>query len=192
MAVQNENKIEPSQSTTMIGSAKFWKLGLLWSPDFFCSTSLPLACTRWVRSTIKLMHCPHTKQHTAVDKSLRHQENLGNAENRTRVGWVRSANATSVLRRPPWSPDFVIFYSTQVFWHAGALVQTFKVWFGLRSKLSKSEWSRNKIPCCAIISLGNDLTDDDSLTRTALRSVVFSSPGANQTKTCRCPTQCRL
>ena len=41
----------------------------------FC-TSLPLACSRWVRSTIKLYHAlsTHTKQRTAVFKSLRHQE----------------------------------------------------------------------------------------------------------------------
>ena len=86
---------------------------------FFCSTSLPLASTRWVRSTIKpFMHCPHTKQCIAVNKSLRHQEirnskseirkYLGNAENRTRAGWVRSANATSVLCRPPYLRIFLL------------------------------------------------------------------------------------
>ena len=45
--------------------------------NLFCSTSLPLASTRWVQSTIKhFFHalCTHTKQCTAVDKSLRHQE----------------------------------------------------------------------------------------------------------------------
>ena len=41
----------------------------------FCSTSLPLASTRWVLSTInQFMHSPHTKQCTAVDKSLLHQK----------------------------------------------------------------------------------------------------------------------
>ena len=69
---------------------------------FFCSTSLPIACTRWVRLTIKLMHCPHTKQHTAVDKSLQHQENLGNAENRT---WV------SCFDMDWWAYDGLVFYN---------------------------------------------------------------------------------
>ena len=77
--------------------------------QLFCS-SLPLASTKWVWSTIKLFNAlsTHTKQCTAVNKSLQHQEiwifiqkNLGNAENWTRDGWVRSASATSVLCQPP-------------------------------------------------------------------------------------------
>ena len=44
---------------------------------FFCRTGLLLACSRWVQSTIKqLFHAlsMRTKQWTAVNKSLRHQE----------------------------------------------------------------------------------------------------------------------
>ena len=85
------------------------KLLFVLTKAVFCSTSLSLASTRWVRSTIKLFHTlsTHTKQCTAVNKSLPHQEihispkNLGNAKNWTWAGWMRSANATSVLCRPP-------------------------------------------------------------------------------------------
>ena len=67
------------------------------------------------------MHCPHTKMCTVVDKSLWHQEirkNLGNTENRTWVGWVRSANATSVLCRPPHKQTF---FSSSLSWRTRAL-----------------------------------------------------------------------
>ena len=52
------------------------------------------------------MHCPHTKQRTAVDKSLRHQEirkNLGNSGNRIgQLGEKRERYlCSSVLCRPP-------------------------------------------------------------------------------------------
>ena len=44
------------------------------SATVFCSTSLPLASTRWVLSTINFLHCPHSKQCTTVNKSEQHQE----------------------------------------------------------------------------------------------------------------------
>ena len=66
------------------------------------------------------MHCPHTTQHTAVNKSIWHQEiqifirkNLGNVENQTRVGWVRSMNATSVLCRPPQRAKCLLIFIIQ-------------------------------------------------------------------------------
>ena len=80
--------------------------------DFiFCSTSWPLASTRWVRSTFKLFHAlsTHTKQCTAVEKSLRHQEiqiSTTKIMETLRIEppayWVRSTNATSALCGPPF------------------------------------------------------------------------------------------
>ena len=66
------------------------------------------------------MHCPHTRMCTVVDKSLRHQEirkNLGNTENRTRVGWVRSENAT-LCYADPHKPTF---FSSSASWRTRAL-----------------------------------------------------------------------
>ena len=73
--------------------------------SFFWSTSLPPASTR---STIKqLFHAvsTHTKQCTAVDKSLQHQEiflkNLGKAENRTGAAGCDARTLSIVLKPPP-------------------------------------------------------------------------------------------
>ena len=90
---------------------------LMLTPEFFCITSLPLTSTRWFNQHIQAFHTLRS----AVDISRQHQELifvrkiLGNAQNRTRGCWVRSANATSLLCRPPpefFSLDlcFVIFF----------------------------------------------------------------------------------
>ena len=58
--------------TSVAKGGKFRAYGM----NFFCITNLPLASTRWIRSTIELFQAlsSHTKQSTAVDKSLQHQE----------------------------------------------------------------------------------------------------------------------
>ena len=75
-------------------------------PIVFCffRTSLPLASTRWVWTTIKLctVHSLSSALSLNLSNIKKFRKNLGNAENRTRAGWVWSANATSVLCRPPW------------------------------------------------------------------------------------------
>ena len=69
---------------------------------FFCSTSLPLASTRWVCRTIKLGTVHSLSSALLINLSATSnwflQENvLGNTENRTQGCWVRRTNATSVL-----------------------------------------------------------------------------------------------
>ena len=68
----------------------------------FCSTSLHLTSTRWVWTTIKLctVHSLSSGLSLNLGNIKKFRKNLGNAENRT-LGWVRRANATSVLCRPP-------------------------------------------------------------------------------------------
>ena len=72
----------------------------------FCSTNLPLASTRWVRSTFKLFHAlsSHTSRALlsinlySIKKFEFILKNHGDAENQTPAGWVRS----SVLCWPPF------------------------------------------------------------------------------------------
>ena len=61
-------------------SAGSWTLDLIrWKVNFFLSFVLFFvvlySSTRWVQSTIKLLHCPLTKQCSAVDKSQQNREN---------------------------------------------------------------------------------------------------------------------
>ena len=72
----------------------------------FCSTSVPLTSTRWVQTTIKLFCTVHSLSsalslNLSNIKKFRNGKNLGNAENRTRAGWLWRAYTTSVLCRPP-------------------------------------------------------------------------------------------
>ena len=84
------------------------KLKKLRRAEFFCSTRLPLASTRWFDQLLKLSTL--LEEQSINLSNIKHEyffrydssENifgkiLGNAENRTRGCWVRSANATSVL-----------------------------------------------------------------------------------------------
>ena len=78
---------------------------LLQLSQVFRSTSLPWTSARWVRSTIKLFCTANSLSSNDVDKSQQHLilrlKKFGKAVNQTRDGWVGSANATSLLCRPP-------------------------------------------------------------------------------------------
>ena len=47
------------------------------------------------------VRCTLCLSSAAVNKSQQHQNKFGNADNRTQNGWAGSANATTVLCRPP-------------------------------------------------------------------------------------------
>ena len=80
--------------------------------DFFCSTSLPRTSPRWFDQHFHAFPRSKCRQLTRQ----RQERILGNAENRTRGCWVRSANATSVLCRPP-SRQQISLLKTSLMWN---------------------------------------------------------------------------
>ena len=89
-----------------------------WFSLSFCSTGLPLARTRWVRSTFS-SHCPHysnqTQWLTSATLKIFPLKKFGNARNRTRGCWVRSKNATSELCNPPLQSSQLFAFSGSCF-----------------------------------------------------------------------------
>ena len=83
----------------------------------FCSTSLPLTSTRWFDQHFSSF--PHSKCRRLISATFRmtlFRKTVGNSENRTRGCWVRSANATSVLCRPPRIQTFDIVLISRPFY----------------------------------------------------------------------------
>ena len=66
----------------------------------FCSTSLPMTITRWVRSTINLFALSTLPKRWAVDKSWQQSNFFVNAENQTWGRLVRSKNYRCVFTYP--------------------------------------------------------------------------------------------
>ena len=78
----------------------------------FCSTSLPMTITRWVRSTINLFALSTLPKRCAVKKSPQQSNFFVNAENRTRGRWVRSKNYRCMFTYPlNWNQRRVQLFS---------------------------------------------------------------------------------
>ena len=90
----------------------------------FCSTSLPLTNTRWVRSTIKLLHCPISKQ-CAVDKSQQHQVILNSEKNWEH--WKSKPGAAGREARMQFGPPYLCHYVQPLMAWRGIFLPHFKI-----------------------------------------------------------------
>ena len=95
------------------GKGQKTKMSRVSCEPVFYSTSLPLASTRWIRSTVKhLLHSPHTKQCTAVNKSQQHkkfQKILGRQRIKPGAAGREARMISIVLCVPPppiWTRSF--------------------------------------------------------------------------------------